>query len=168
MEFNKKEEIEIDGLGFIIYSEGAISHINEGENYLESHFMDGEEVVDSINKGEIIGISTGSSGECVFEWIEGEPKPEFYESHDFAFQVPINVTGGKIIIRDLYDLADWTKEPPVNQVLEIEDGLYSIIVVGSLQSVDYCLRTRDIYLFIVRDEDAFLAQWDTIPSLFNE
>lgn len=167
MEFNKKEEIEIDGLGFIIYSEGATNHIKENENYLENSFTRGKDVIGSINRGEIIGISTGSSGECVFEFREGEPKPNFYENHDFAFQVPLNVEGGKIIIRDLYDLLNWTKEVPSNQVLEVEDGLYSIIVVGSLQDVDYCLRTKDIYLFLVKDDDAFMAQWNEIPCLFR-
>lgn len=75
--------------------------------------------------------------------------------------------GGKIIIRDLYDLLTWTKEVTSNQVLEVEDELYSIIVVGSLQDVDYCLRTKDIYLFLVKDDDAFMAQWNEIPCLFR-
>lgn len=167
MKFNEGQAIRIAGLGFIIYSDYAVEKFEEGEDYLEDFFLDGDNVVESINKGEIIGIATGSSGECVFKFLDGEPDGEYWAGHDFSFQVPINVKGGRIIIRDLYDMLEWTSEVPMEQTLEVEDGLYSIIVVGSLQNLGNCIRTKDINLYLVRDEDAFLAQWKSIPRLHN-
>jgi len=63
--------ISIAGLGIIFYSPFAVTHISDGEDYLESHFWDPEMVAQHVMECQISAFGTGSPGEYQIRLIDG-------------------------------------------------------------------------------------------------
>ena len=55
-------EMDIVGLGMILYSPKSAQHIKEGDDYLQSNYWDPAKVEQHCLDGTIVGFCTGSPG----------------------------------------------------------------------------------------------------------
>lgn len=167
MKFNEKKEYCLTGLGFILYSDGAVAHIKEGEDYLEAHFWDGSKVVQSTNEGKIIGVSS-QPGDFIFEFREGGSTKEEWESYDIVMPLSIEIKGGRLLLDDLYSLMDWTSDDTYKLTIELEDGLYSILLLSNVPESNILGDNQEVIMYIEKDEDALQLEWYTLPSFDGE
>ena len=124
--------ISIAGLGILLYSPFAAAHIAEGEDYLQSHYMERGDVLEHVYRGTIVGFGTGSPGDYVLTFEEGYPDDEHMRQCAFGLRLGIEVRDGLIVVKDLYELMDWSSSYPDDQTVAVEDGYYHITLLGDL------------------------------------
>jgi len=124
----KTINLSITGLGFIIYSPFAVAHIAEGEDYFSNHHMYADQIVEHTNKGTIVDIATGTPGDFILHLFQGIPDYQETDEQRIMLQLGLKVRSCEVHIRDVYDLMAWTRQPPSEQVVTLEDGFYSLIV----------------------------------------
>lgn len=123
--------LEIAGLGFILYSPFAVAHIAEGEDYLRSHFWKPESVAEHVNACTLTAFCTGSPGKYQLCFVEGAASAEDETSATMKLRLGIEVRGGLICVRDLYDLLDWSAKCPAKQRIKLVDGFYRLTVLSN-------------------------------------
>ncbi len=163
MKFNEKVNYHLTGLGFILFSEGAVANIEDGEDYLGEHFWDGENVVKSVNEGKIVGVNS-QPGDFTFEFREGGSTPEEWGSYDIVMPLSIEIKGGKLFLDDLYALLDWESENEYRLELELEDGLYSILLLSNIPESEILGDNQEVIMYIEKDDEALMLEWHNIPS----
>lgn len=126
-----------------------------------------DQVLDHIYKGSIIGFCTRSPGIYVLKFREGYPKEEILNSADYVLVLGIHATGKKIFIRDLYELMDWSDDCPDEQVIEIEDGFYKIILYSSLPYSQKRGDNQAIYLYFEKTDEMPKLKYNGVPTLWN-
>jgi len=55
--------LPLEGLGIILYSSFAVAHIGKDEDYLQTHFLQPQDVAAHVNRGTISAFGTGSPGD---------------------------------------------------------------------------------------------------------
>jgi hypothetical protein len=130
---NVEREIRLDisGLGILMLSPSAASHISEGEDYLSDHYMTGEQVQKHIQAGTIVGFGTGSSGTFILELAKGYPSEEELAASEFKLRLGIEVKDGRVCFRDLYELLSWTADCPEDRTWSMENGFYHITLCSN-------------------------------------
>ena len=118
--------LTIDGMGIVFYSDGAVKNISEGEDFFSREYEDEEKVAEHIKKGDIVGFCTGSGGNCILKFINGYPSSKIDEEYPISIRLGILIEGGRLFVKDIFSLMDWTKDCPENQQLKINDGVYYI------------------------------------------
>ncbi|RBP41172.1 hypothetical protein DES53_1071 [Roseimicrobium gellanilyticum] len=118
--------LDISGLGIIMYSPAHAAHIAQDEDYFTANYWRESDVQRHIQKGTIVGFGTGSSGRFKLDFFEGYPTDARIEEAEFKYRLGLVVTGGKICIRDLYDLMRWSVACPESQILTLKDGIYHV------------------------------------------
>lgn len=134
MNINKEINLEIYGLGIIMYSDFAIAEIIEGEDYFSKSYQEPSDVERHIKNGTIVGFCTSSSGDYILNIKDGYPNDEELNLAKFKIRLGIEVRDNRIIIRDLYDLMEWKKEVDKSQIIELENGYYHITLYGDIPS----------------------------------
>src|SRR5215213_10277023 len=114
--------LTIEGLGIIFYSPSAASHIAPGEDYLESHFWEPEEVARHVNECRISAFGTGSPGCFVLELYDGPIDSPALARSKASARLGIEVQDERICFRDLYELIAWTPEYPATQTVNMPNG----------------------------------------------
>lgn len=150
-------EIKIEGLGVIMYSDFAVSHIKEGEDYFSTNYQTSQQVLKHIYEGTIVGFCTSSPGQYNLIFRTGYPSELELESSEFKLRLAIDVRDGRICIRDLYDLMDWRTRCPNNQYVEIENGFYHITLCGNTPQSGILGDNQEIYVY--------LCKLDSMPTL---
>ena len=105
-------KLNIDGMGIVLYSDEAVKHIKQGENYFAKEYATPEQVAMHIQKGDIVGFSTGSSGEYNIKTRTGYPDKETEEQYPISIRLAIDIKGGSLSIIDLFWLMDWDADCP--------------------------------------------------------
>jgi hypothetical protein len=123
--------VDISGLGFILYSPPAVSHIPEGEDYLQKHFWEPEVVARHVMACQLTAFCTGTPGSFRLRFRDGPYDERPVAAADFKLRLGLEVRQGVICIRDLYDLMQWSAECPVSQQLPVADGWYRLTVYSS-------------------------------------
>ncbi|QIF04213.1 hypothetical protein [Roseimicrobium sp. ORNL1] len=118
--------LDISGLGIIMYSPVHTAHIAQDEDYFTANYWREPDVQRHIQQGTIVGFGTGSPGRFTLDFFEGYPTEVRVEEAEFKYRLGLVVTGGKICIRDLYDLMRWSDACPEGQTLNLEDGIYHV------------------------------------------
>lgn len=165
---NKNIRLEISGLGIVLYSDGAVKNINEGENFLQNEFLYAEQVINHLKKGDIIGFCTGTPGKFNIKFREGYPDKKINKDYPISINLAINVIGGKISIIDLYWLMEWNKNCPSNQQLQLEDGIYNIIVLTRKPKSKVWGDNQDIYIYLDKIIEMPKLNYIDIPIIFEE
>lgn len=98
---DKEIKLYISGLGIIMYSDFAVSHIAKGDDYFSSNYQTPEQVVKHIYEGTIVGFCTSSPGDFILKFKSGYPNEEELNSSEFKLRLGIEVRDNRICIRDL-------------------------------------------------------------------
>lgn len=145
-------ELEIAGLGIILYSPEHAQHLMAGEDYLASSYSSEEDVQRHIQAGTIVGFATGTPGRFHLSFLSGDPGEELLQNADFKLRLGLHCLGGMVCVRDLYDLMDWEPACPETQVIGLEDGYYRLTlcsdtppsgVLGDDQNIDIYFERLD-------------------------
>jgi hypothetical protein len=129
---NEEIYLRISGLGIIMYSGHAVSHIAEGEDYFSKNYMNPDQVLQHIYNGSIVGFGTGSPGDFVLKFHTGYPPEDQVKISAFKLRLAIRVTDNTIVVRDLYDLMDWRSQHRENQVVAAPNGIYHLTLLGDV------------------------------------
>ena len=140
-------ELEIGGLGIIIYSPSAAAHIRDGEDYLAAEYMNGEQVQRHVQAGTIVAFATSSPGTFRLCIGRGYPTNDALASSDFKLRLGIKVTDACVCFRDLYDLMEWTSACPPEQVYPLENGFHHITLMSNLPPSRILGDNQTIYVY---------------------
>lgn len=161
-------EVDISGLGFILYSPPAVHHIAKGSDYLQEHFWEPEDVARHVMDCQLTAFCTGTPGSFRLRFREGPLDQQALDKADFKLRLGLEVHEGKICVRDLYDLLDWVPKCPVSQQLPIADGWYRLTVYSSrpVSGILGDKQTIDIHLQAVRKKPEL--RYEGVPDLCDE
>lgn len=138
--------ISIAGLGIIIYSPFAVAFICEGEDYFSSTFHDPANVAAHAMRGDILTFCTGSGSDFRLVVYDGLLDEVRLLLSEFKLRLCLDVRGGQVCFRDLYDLLDWTALCPASQQIELADGFYSVTVYSSTPASGIIGDSQPIYI----------------------
>lgn len=158
--------IEIEGMGFVLYSEGAVKGIEEGENFFDREYAEPAQVAAHIKKGDIVGFNTGSGGIYHIKFRSGYPDADINREYPVAIRLAIDVKGGKISIIDLFWLMEWSSDCPSEQQIEVEDGIYHLTVLTRKPKSGVWGDRQEIYIYLNRIEEMPKLTWTGVPELF--
>jgi hypothetical protein len=140
--------LPVSGLGIIAYSPFAMAHVPQGENYLESNFLEPEDIARHVNACTLTGFGTGGPGE--FELIVHDELDAVAMRHaQFSVELGIEVRDEQVCFRDLYDLIRWDRTCPPGQSVGMPNGYYRIVAyttyapVGQSQPVTFAFLSEE-------------------------
>jgi len=157
----------ISGLGFILYSRPAVSHIAEGSDYLQKHFRQQEDVARHVMDCQLTTFCTGTPGSFRLRFREGPRDEQAVDAADFKLRLGLEVHEGLICIRDLYDLRQWSAECPAKQQLPMADGWYRLTVYSSFPVSGILGDNQVIDIHLEPIQEKFELRWDGAPCLCN-
>jgi hypothetical protein len=124
-------DIDICGLGLILYSPPAVAHIPDGADYLREHFWQPAGVAGQVMECQLTAFATGSPGSFRLRFSDGPPDEAALQAAAFKLRLGLQVHGGVLCVRDLYDLMQWSADCPAMQQLPVADGWYRLTVFSS-------------------------------------
>lgn len=167
MDLNKELTVDINGLGLIMYSDFATSHITEGEDYFSKSYQTPQQVANHITEGSIVGFCTSSPGRYILKFRSGYPIASDLNLAEFKLRLGIEIRDGRMCIRDLYDLMNWRKNCPINQCIELENGFYHITLYGDVPSSGVLGDSQIIYVYLNKLNSMPALRYDGVP-MFSE
>jgi hypothetical protein len=157
--------LDIAGLGIILYSPPAVSHITEGSNYLQEHFWQPEDVARYVMECELTTFCTGSPGSYRVRFLDGSPKESEVQAADFSLRLGLRVRDAAVYLRDLYDFMDWSNECPQQQRLSVADGWYRLTVFSSRPANGILGDNQLIEINFEPVDDKPTLRWEGVPQL---
>lgn len=122
--------LEIAGLGFILYSPFTVTHIADGEDYLQAHFWDPDDVAEHVNACTLTAFCTGSPGRYRISFLNCAASAEEETGAAMKLRLGIEIRDGVLCVRDLYDLLDWSATCPTEQQVRLANGFYRLTVLS--------------------------------------
>jgi hypothetical protein len=157
--------LEIAGLGIIMYSPHAAAAILENSDFLTANYWKPEDVARHVMKGSIVGFCTGSPGTFHIHFSLGYPGEEVINTYQFCIRLGIEVCSGVIVFRDLYDLMTWTSLYPINQGISVENGFYRLTVCTNRPESGIFGQDQNIAIYAERYDAMPPLRWDGVPTL---
>jgi len=164
----KSMRLDIAGLGIILYSPRSASHIEEGQDYLESEYTTEEDVQRHIQAGSIVGFGTGLPGTFVLQFHGGYPEKRFLQGCDFKLRLGLACVERRVCFRDLYDLVDWTSECPPEQMIEMDDGIYHVTLCSNRPRSGRIGDGQMIHVYFQKLDMFPALSKHGIPTLYDE
>ena len=165
MTSKKTIPLEISGVGFILYSPFAASHIAEGEDYLETGFADSHEVERQALEGKLVGVCTSSPGTFLLEVLDGYPSDDTLGKNKYKLRLGVEVRDATLCIRDLYDLIEWSPDCPAEQTLKVENGFYHATLLSDDPSSGLLGDDQRILLYLQKLTDMPRLRFNGVPTL---
>lgn len=122
----RKITMEIDGLGFVVYSPFAMSAVAPRDRFLMEHFNEPQDVAALVRAGRLAGFCTGSPGAYNIELVEGALDLPAIAGFPWMIRLALEVRDRTVCIRDLYDFMRWDPSCPADQTLQLPDGFYRL------------------------------------------
>lgn len=161
-------DLEIAGLGIILYSPFAAAHIHERQDYLSQQFWNPPDVARHVMDCGITTFGTGSPGRYRLFVYDGEIDEASAQAADRAIRLGIEVRDRRLCVRDLYDLMSWTGECPDGQQLTLADGFYRITAYTSAPANGVLGDEQEISLHLEAVAERPALRWDGVPDLTCE
>ncbi len=155
----KEVDIILEGLGFILYSPINIPSIESGENFLSSRYRVADQVEPFVQAGSLVGFETGTPGKFLLRFVLGEIDAAIYSESDMRLTLGLVVVGGYFYVRDLYDLIYWEPDCWDEQRVDVDDGMYTLMVC-SRTPISGVLGDNQIIT-------VFMRRTDQLPDLSN-
>lgn len=162
---NKEIALSTEWPGIVIYSPGAVV-CDEGDDYFTKEFNTPEKVAAHLQKGDIIGFNTGSSGDYRLKIREGYPSEELLKEYQVAIRLALKVDGGKVSVIDLLWLTEWSDEVPEEQAIGMPDGIYHVTVLTKKPESGIWGDNQEIYIFFKSVDAMPELKWTAVPCLF--
>ena len=162
----KDVEIDIAGMGLVIYSSEAMKYVCEGENFFQKEFSTPQKVAEHIAKGDIVGFNTGTSGRFIIKVREGYPNNTINEQFPISIRLAIEVKGNKLSIIDLFWLMEWCDEVPEEQQVCVEEGIYHLTILTRQPNSGIWGDNQEIYIFMNKLDEMPRLSWSGVPQLF--
>ena len=89
--------LEIVGLGMILYSPPAIVHIRKGSNSLREHFWEPADVARHVMECQLTAFCTGSPGHYRVRFLQGPRNEEAVSAAAFKIRLGLQVQQGQVI-----------------------------------------------------------------------
>lgn len=159
-------QLDIDGMGIVIYSKKAMENVQEGDDFFNKEFSTPQKVAEHIRKGDIIGFNMGSPGNYNLHIRNGYPNENVLSDNPIAIRLALNVIGNEISFIDLYWLMEWSNYIPKEQKIVVNDGIYHVTVLTRKPSSGILGDNQDIYIYFNKIEKIPELKWDGVPSLF--
>ena len=157
--------MNIQGLGFVLYSPSALSHVQQGSDYLQEHFTRPSDIARHVMEGEITTFCTGSPGFFKLLFKIGVPDEEALQASEYKLRLGLHVHDSAVFVRDVYDLMEWNADCPQDQQLSVEDGWYRLTVVSSPPATAVLGDGQEIEIFLERVDNRPLLRWEGCPCL---
>lgn len=174
--------LQLDGLGIVFYSEGAVKNIPVGMDFLTEEFWKPEKVEEHNKKGDIVGFCTeGDADTFELRFRGGQPDDEIIRNHPAQLQLGIEVMGTAINVMDLYWLSELSEADftcPKEQQIELEAGFYSMLFYADPPARymedklsdedydDYIDKNRIIYVYLLKQESMPECKFSGVPSIY--
>lgn len=155
----RQVDLQIDGLGILVFSPYAVAQIAEGEDYL-SHYTDEVEIQEHVQMGDLVGFGTASPGSFTLRLYDGYPSEERLSGAMYKLRLGLVVREGQVHFRDLFDLMDWIRETPQRQIVGMDDGIYHVTLCSDLPTSGVLGDDQVI--------EVYFAPLDTFPALAKE
>lgn len=159
----KDLNIYISGMGIVFHSGGILKEIEEGQDFFETDFNEPEQVANHIKKGDIVGFCTGSGGDYVLKFRKGYPDAGIVEKYPIGARLAIIIDDGKLYIKDLFELMDWSSY--CENILELENGIYHITLCTQVPPSGIYGDDQEIYVYLQELDEMPLLVWDDVPQL---
>jgi hypothetical protein len=160
-------ELQIRGLGIILYSPPAVAHIPEGSDYLNEHFWQPVDVARHVMACQLTAFCTGSPGNFRLRLFGGSLNEEVVAAATFKLRLGLQVHEERICLRDLYDLMRWRPECPPEQQLAVPDGWYRLTVFSSPSFFGTLGDDQVIAIHLEPMPTQPLMRWEGVPLLCN-
>lgn len=161
--------LDLQGMGFIIFSDFAVENIKNGEDFLNTHYWRPEDVAKEVNSGRILGVCTGSPGTYIIKIREGLPCDELRDNTKLKRRLSIKVSDGRIYFQDLFSLAYWTDSYAQcgDQSISLDSGFYTILLAGNIPNTGYRGDNQIIYMYLIKDEEFKETQYKGVPDFIE-
>ena len=90
----RRIDIELRGLGVVLYSPSAVADIPEGADYLREHFWRPEDVARHVRECRLTAFGTGSPGRFRLGFPLGEPDEAEVQAAASKLRLGLEVRGG--------------------------------------------------------------------------
>jgi len=160
-----KLAMEIDGLGFVVYSPFAMSAVAAGDRFLMEHFNEPQDVAALVRAGVLAGFCTGSPGTYNLELVEGALDLPAIAGFPWFIRLALEVRDRTVCIRDLYDFSRWNPSCPAEQTFQLPDGFYRLTVGTSPTNSDYLGDDQDIIISFEPVAALPALTWEGVPFL---
>lgn len=158
-------ELDISGIGIIIYSPWAVAHIEPNSDYLSSDYWEDVDVGNHVRNCSLTALAVGSSGRFRLH-ISTEPTDiAALQASEFRAALCLEVRDQIVCVRDLYDLMEWEPRCPQIQTFSIEDGFYHISAYTSTPSSGVLGDNQDLYLNFQQVPNKPEITWQGVPQL---
>ena len=134
------------------------------ENYLAAHYSTPLDVAKEVNAGVLIVDCTGAPWHYRLSIREGIPCDELWENSILRRRLSIKVIGGTVYFRDLYELMDWDERCDESQTIKIEDGYYTMLLMGNMPNDGSFGENQVIYLYIYKNDTFCEPQYKGVPD----
>ena len=169
MNFIEKDiNIEIEGMGIVMYSPKTVEGIPEGYDYLKNEYSIPRQVAEHLRKGDMVGFCTGSGGNYILKVREGYPTNEMDEQYPISIRLGIDVQDNKICFTDLFWLMEWYDDCPVEQSIELEKGYYHITLLTCKPASGIWGDNQIIYVYLNKLPSMPDLTWQGVPELFTD
>jgi hypothetical protein len=162
---NATMKLDISGMGLVFYSPFAARHIKDGEDYLASTFEDPRNVQEQAQRGELVGVNVGTPGSFILSFFDGYPAAEVLERMAYKLRLGIQVRDGRLCVRDLFDLMNWSADSPTTQCLEIEDGSYHLTLLSSDPPSGVLGDNQLILVYLQKLDEFPQLHYEGVPTL---
>jgi hypothetical protein len=157
-------DLEISGLGIVIYSPFAAAHIANEDDYLQRKYNNSSDVVEHLMNGTIVGFCTGSPGRFTLKISSGYPTQFVLDASEFKLRLGVIVRDQQLCFRDLYDLMQWFP-CPTNQIIRIPDGIYHVTVCSNVPESGVIGDGQTIQIYLQPLKEFPILKYAGVPQL---
>lgn len=157
--------LDIAGLGLILYSPPAVAHIADGDDYLQSHFWEPEDVARHVMAGQLTAFGTGSPGSYRVRFHHNPATEQTIAAADFKVQLALEVHENVVCVRDLYDLMHWEAACAAEQQVQLANGWYRLTVLSSYPRSGRPGDNQLIHIHLEQVSRKPALRWDGVPNL---
>lgn len=164
----RKITMEIDGLGFVVYSPFAMSAVALRDRFLMEHFNEPQDVAALVRAGRLAGFCTGSPGTYNIELVEGALDLPAIAGFPWMIRLALEVRDRTVCIRDLYDFMRWDPSCPADQTLQLPDGFYRLTLGTRPTNSGYVGEDQDIIIAFEPVAALPPLTWQGVPYLGDD
>lgn len=160
---NTDIDISIAGMGIVLHSGGVAATIPEKYDYLRNEYWEATKVAEHIQKGDMVGFSTGSPGNYTLKFRDGYPNNQVESEYPIGIRLGICVDDEKIYIRDLYELLEWNKA--CSKQIKVKNGIYHMTLQTQIPESGIVGDKQIIYVYLNKLDEMPQLMWKGVPQL---